>query len=71
MAIQQAKLTKAQEELHAAMSLLAEKEAEVRQCQSVYEEAMTKKQVLIFCFLCLVRENLDLKLGCRKYLMQQ
>lgn len=38
-------MTKAQEELEAAMSLLAEKEAEVRACQALYDEAMGKKQV--------------------------
>ncbi|XP_050311595.1 dynein axonemal heavy chain 8 [Anthonomus grandis grandis] len=44
LAIQQAKLTRAQEELQAAMELLAEKEAEVKACQDLYDEAMAKKQ---------------------------
>ncbi|XP_019756852.1 dynein axonemal heavy chain 8 [Dendroctonus ponderosae] len=58
LAIQQVKLTRAQEELQAAMSLLAEKEAEVRQCQSVYEEAMAKKQE-IFDAAMKVKNKMD------------
>ncbi|XP_044760955.1 dynein axonemal heavy chain 8-like isoform X2 [Coccinella septempunctata] len=45
--IQQAKLNKAQDELNAAMTLLATKEEEVRQCQILYEEAMTRKQAVL------------------------
>ncbi|KAG5882158.1 Dynein heavy chain 5, partial [Gonioctena quinquepunctata] len=44
LAIQQAKLTKAEEELGAAMELLRSKEEEVRGCQNQYEEAMSFKQ---------------------------
>ncbi|KAK9891390.1 hypothetical protein WA026_014631 [Henosepilachna vigintioctopunctata] len=44
--IQQAKLNRAEEELNAAMTLLASKEEEVRQCQTMYEEAMTHKQAV-------------------------
>ncbi|XP_030752815.1 dynein heavy chain 8, axonemal [Sitophilus oryzae] len=44
LTIQQAKLSKAQEELEAAMELLATKEAEVRECQKQYDEAMAFKQ---------------------------
>ncbi|XP_044272703.1 dynein axonemal heavy chain 8 [Tribolium madens] len=44
LAIQQAKLDRAQAELASAMELLAEKEEEVRQCQIQYEEAMKHKQ---------------------------
>ncbi|CAG9764101.1 unnamed protein product [Ceutorhynchus assimilis] len=58
LTIQQAKLTRAQEELHAAMSLLAEKEEEVRQCQNLYEEAMTKKQE-IFDAAMKVKNKMD------------
>lgn len=43
--MQQAKLTKAESELNAAMELLQKKEEEVRQCQMLYDEAMTTKQV--------------------------
>lgn len=32
------------------MSLLATKEEEVRQCQILYEEAMTRKQVCVLIF---------------------
>lgn len=46
MAIQQAKLNKAEVELEQAMNLLASKEEEVRQCQIQYEEAMTFKQAV-------------------------
>ncbi|RZC33299.1 AAA 9 and/or MT domain containing protein, partial [Asbolus verrucosus] len=44
LAIQQAKLDKAQNELAQAMQLLAEKEEEVILCQIQYEEAMKRKQ---------------------------
>ncbi|XP_072395911.1 dynein axonemal heavy chain 8 [Diabrotica undecimpunctata] len=44
LAIQQAKLSRAEEELGAAMELLRAKEEEVRGCQEQYEEAMTFKQ---------------------------
>uniref|UniRef100_A0A6P7GBN3 Dynein heavy chain 8, axonemal-like n=1 Tax=Diabrotica virgifera virgifera TaxID=50390 RepID=A0A6P7GBN3_DIAVI len=44
LAIQQAKLSRAEEELGAAMELLRTKEEEVRGCQEQYEEAMTFKQ---------------------------
>ncbi|KAL1516507.1 hypothetical protein ABEB36_000416 [Hypothenemus hampei] len=44
LAVQQTKLSRAEEELEAAMSLLTEKEAEVKQCQDLYDEAMAKKQ---------------------------
>ncbi|XP_045464438.1 dynein axonemal heavy chain 8-like isoform X2 [Harmonia axyridis] len=46
LAIQQAKLSIAQAELDSAMELLASKESEVRQCQTLYEEAMAHKQIV-------------------------
>ncbi|KAJ8938536.1 hypothetical protein NQ318_016906 [Aromia moschata] len=47
LAIQQAKLGKAEAELGAAMELLRSKEEEVRVCQELYDEAMTKKQAVL------------------------
>lgn len=67
MAVQQAKLDKAQAELAAAMELLAEKEEEVRQCQIQYEEAMKHKQVCPKVLLQIV----FYKNYFRKYLMMQ
>lgn len=45
LAIQQAKLGRAEAELNAAMELLQKKEEEVRACQIEYDKAMTTKQV--------------------------
>lgn len=45
MAIQQAKLNKAQEELGEAEEQLRTKEEEVRQCQEIYEKSLADKQV--------------------------
>lgn len=45
LAIQQAKLGRAQGELQAAMDLLQKKEEEVRVCQEEYDTAMGLKQV--------------------------
>lgn len=45
LAIQQAKLAKAEGELNDAMDLLQKKEEEVRVCQMEYDTAMTLKQV--------------------------
>ncbi|XP_025829635.1 dynein heavy chain 8, axonemal [Agrilus planipennis] len=44
LAIQQAKLERAQTELHDAMEMLEKKEEEVRQCQIEYDTAMAFKQ---------------------------
>ncbi|XP_076264862.1 dynein heavy chain 8, axonemal kl-3 [Rhynchophorus ferrugineus] len=58
LAVQQAKLTRAQEELKAAMELLAAKEAEVKQCQMQYDEAMAHKQE-IFDAAMKVKNKMD------------
>lgn len=50
LAIQQAKLNKAQAELAVAEELQRSKEEEVRQCQELYEKALSEKQVS-FSFL--------------------
>lgn len=47
LAIQQAKLNKAQSELHSAMELLQKKEEEVRACQMEYDQAMSLKQAVL------------------------
>ncbi|KAK9893078.1 hypothetical protein WA026_023570 [Henosepilachna vigintioctopunctata] len=44
LTLQQAKLTKARNELSSAMELLASKEEEVRECQKLYEEALGRKE---------------------------
>ncbi|XP_060520516.1 dynein axonemal heavy chain 8 isoform X2 [Cylas formicarius] len=58
LAIQQAKLSRAQEELDAAMQLLASKEEEVRLCQEQYEQAMAEKQE-IFAAAMKVKNKMD------------
>nr|XP_023019976.1 dynein heavy chain 8, axonemal [Leptinotarsa decemlineata] len=58
LAIQQAKLSKAEEELGAAMELLRAKEEEVKECQDQYEQAMQGKQK-IFEEAMVVKNKMD------------